>query len=165
MRFSFVLSLAILTTTTGASVAKQYSPESKFTQAMHCIKNGDRDWLSSPLSEERTLQAGFTSDAHSYPGEKHIIVVVYQGQTEGQVFDLKEGVAAGKRLLSVVNNGAFSMARNGKVRFTEPPLGGVWTQEFLKKAITRIAGRERVSIPVQSLIGKFPDVTCSSYAK
>src|SRR5215472_11252316 len=78
-------------------------------RVMHCIKSGDRDWLAPPLSGEReTLRFGFTRDGVSYPGESHLIVVVYEARSKGQVFDLLDQSSKRQMRLKIVNNGRFT---------------------------------------------------------
>ena len=132
-------------------------------RAMHCIKSGDRDWLIPPPSgNSGTLRFGFTRDRKSYPDQSHVIVVVYESRSKGQVFDLLEKPTKGQVRLIVVNNGRFSVT-GSKVQVDEI-LGGVWTNQFLTKAIRAILADRSFSVQVSRLKQSFPDTVCSSYA-
>ena|SRR5437763_1681986 len=160
MKFSFYLLVLLLL----SKVAFAQNPAT-LMRAMHCIKSGDRDWLSSPLSEQNTLRVGFIRDTTSYPGERHLVVAVYQSISDGQVFDLREESNGKKHLLTIENNGKFSITGKGKIKFVDPPLGGVWTQQFLEASIIKIQRSPKSSLGVSRLKEEFPDVACRSYAQ
>ena len=131
--------------------------------AMHCIKSGDRDWLSPPLSEARTLRFGFGWDRRSNRGQSHLIVVVYEDRSKGQVLDLLEEHSNGQLRITVVNNGSFRMLF-GKVDMDEL-LGGVWTYEYLQRNVRSILKQQVYSTPISTLLRRFPGVACSSYVE
>lgn len=145
-----------------ASAVPQAKTQTTLLEALHCIRSGDQNWLNSPLDTREMLLAAFTHDSESYPGETHLIVVVYENGSHGQFFDLKQKTNGTKHAFDIENNGAFTLKGN-KLEFTNPPLGGVWTQNYLERGIRKAVRQPRTSFPLQAVVKDRTDLTCKSY--
>jgi hypothetical protein len=158
----FVLFIVLL------GFAQQAQPERdsllEAQAVMHCIRAGDRDWLIAPASSATRLRVGLIHDRKAYEGKDHIVVVVFESNTNGQVFDLRAEYENKQYVYTVVNNGSFTL-KNGRLEFLDPPLGGVWTQEYLEKNIKKIAKGAKIWLSLSTLLKPLSGVTCSSYVQ
>jgi hypothetical protein len=135
------------------------------TQAvMHCIKAGDRDWLNGSLSNATGFRVGLIHDRESYPSKDHIIVVVFETDSKGQVFDLTAECKNKQCVYTIVNNGSF-MLNKSHLEFLDPPLGGVWTQEYLEANIRKITNARRTWVNLSTISAPLPEVSCTSYVQ
>jgi hypothetical protein len=129
----------------------------------HCIKAGDRDWLDAPLSDAKSFYVGLTHDRRSYPGEDHIIAVVFQSRTAGQFFDIT-ATCNDKCVYTIQNNGAFKLQKKA-IKLVGAPLGGIWTEEYLEKNIKKTFVGPKVRVQISDIIHINPEVICKSYAQ
>lgn len=162
MRFAVMLAMVCLGLVCLSVEAVNAQAAPNIAQVMHCIKSGDRDWLTSPLSEAKELQVGATYDRKSYEGKTTIVVVVFQTPAKGQMFDLTEERKGSERIYTVENNGSFLITGN-RIDFVDPPLGGVWTQETLARNMRRAIAGTRKRVAVSAISRAFPNVSCKSY--
>jgi hypothetical protein len=135
------------------------------TQAAHCMVSAGRDTHKVLHGNPKTLYVGSHTDTTSYPGEQAIFVVDYQDSklTKGFVFLYFIHESKGQRVFRFENNATF-IHKKKEIEFTEPPLGGVWTQEHVEAAIDRIEKQPKVELFVKDLRGSFAGVRCESYA-
>ena len=84
------------------------------------------------------------------------------GRAKGEMFDVVYQQKDRKTIFDVQNNGSFVRSGN-KIDFVDPPLGGVWTQAHLMRAIKRAGLRPEVLFDVKELSATFPNVTCKPY--
>ena len=158
----FLAALSIMIPLTNIAHAQKVE-NATLVSALHCIRDGDHDWLGSALSTRPILHAAAVADNTSYPGHPHLIIAVYSNGTSGQVYDVERSAKAGKKYLRIENNAAFSLV-NGEIVFDDPPLGGVWTQDHLVASLKRIMSRTQQSFMNSTLMAPQPNVVCSSYA-
>src|SRR5215469_7582052 len=157
MRFAVMLSMVCLSR---EALNAQAAPN--IAQVMHCIKSGDRDWLTSPLSEAKELQVDATYDRTSYEGQTHIVLAVFQTPAKGQVFDLTLERKGSERIYTVENNGSF-LITGDQIEFVDPPLGGVWTQETMERNIRKAIAGPKKRVAVSAISRSLPNVSCKSY--
>ena len=148
----------------GLAAHSQNNSSELLRGASHCLVVEDTDWLSVQKSHAKSVRVGYVIDTLSYPGTNTIYVVVYANsdRSSGKIFDLTYQQKGGKTIFDVQNNGSFVRLGN-KIDFVDPPLGGVWTQAHLMRAITRAGLRPEVLFDVKELSVSFPSVTCKSY--
>ncbi|HWX53395.1 MAG TPA: hypothetical protein VN176_02265 [Verrucomicrobiae bacterium] len=154
---AFSLYLTVLSLT-GVSAA-QISSRSNAIQTLRCV---DQKGLSAPLSEQKQWQVSFARDVKSYPGEEHIIAVVFSGAHSGQVFDMQRKRAGTKISLNIVNNSDL-VIKKGEPELVDA-LWGVWTQEHLRANVLKAMRNRKFLIKAEELQKAFPNVACSSYA-
>jgi hypothetical protein len=132
--------------------------------ASHCLAVEDTGWLSVQDSHAKLIRVSYVIDTVSYPGEKAIYVVAYadSGSANGKIFHVVYQQKGRKTIFDVQNNGSFVRSGN-KIDFVDPPLGGVWAQAHLMRAIKRAGLRPEVLFDVKELLATFPSVTCKSY--
>lgn len=132
--------------------------------ASHCLTVEDTDWLAVQNSQTKSVRVSYAIDTLSYPGTNTIYVVVYANsdRSSGKIFDLTYQQKGGKTIFDVQNNGSFARSGN-RIDFVDPPLGGVWTQAHLVRAIRRAERRQEVLFDVKELSASSPGVTCRSF--
>jgi hypothetical protein len=135
------------------------------TQAAHCMVTAGRDTHRVLHGNPKTLNLGSHGDTTSYPGEQALYIVDYQDSklSKGLVFLYFISESRGQRVFRFENNATF-IRKKKEIEFTEPPLGGVWSQEHIEAAIDRIEKQPKVELYVKDLRGSFPGVRCESYA-
>jgi hypothetical protein len=132
-------------------------------QAVHCL--AAKRFL--PLSKMTDGSFGYVLDEKSYPGEKMLYVVKYPKPSRryGLVFTIFVTDHDGRRDFNIQNNAGFNASKDSDegVSFTNPPLGGSWTQEHLVSAIKQIAKQPTVALPMKSLVEVDSSVSCEAY--
>jgi hypothetical protein len=148
----------------GLAAHSQSNSSELLRGASHCLAVEDTDWLSVQDSHAKSIRVSYVIDTVSYPGGKTIYVVAYEGsgRAKGEIFDVVYQQKDRKTIFDVQNNGSFVRSGN-KIDFVDPPLGGVWTQAHLMRAIKRAGLRPEVLFDVKELSASFPSVTCKSY--
>jgi len=116
-----------------------------------------------PLSSAKSIHVSLTHDRQLYPGEDHIIAVVFQSRTVGQFFDITANCNR-KCVYTIQNNGVFKVEKNA-INFVGAPLGGTWTQEYLEKNIKKTLNGPKTRVQISDIINVSPEVSCSSYAQ
>ncbi len=139
--------------------AAQVSSRATAIQTFHCV---EEKGLSAPLSGQGQWQVGFARDIRSYPGEEHIIVIVFSGTTAGQVFDVLRERSGPSVSLHIVNNAGL-IVDSGKIELIDP-LWGLWTRKHLEANTLKAIHSRRFLIKAEELKKAFPHVACSSYA-
>jgi hypothetical protein len=130
----------------------------------HCIKAGDREWLTEPLANARSLRVAMVHDRTSYPGEDTIVVVVLETDYKGQFFAVQADCKKEQCTYDIQNNGSFTFKKN-HFDFVDPPLGGVWTQERLERNIKKALSSRVTWLEVSSVLKPISRVRCTSYAE
>jgi hypothetical protein len=90
-------------------------------------------WKSSEVAKPGAIMH-FTEDNEAFRRITHVVVVVPTGPTAGLLLDYEVIVSRGPARATVVNNASYAIVK-GTVRFPNPPLGGVWTQEFITRSL------------------------------
>jgi len=157
------LAVCILMAVT-ATVEAQRAPKMLF-EATHCLVTEKQDWLNLREVADMSLLLGYYVDRKSYPAEQYLYVVLYDsGAREGGlVFGLDVKQQKGARVFRVQNNARFKKLK-GEVVFTDPPLGGTWTQEHLMQAINQIEKASTFRLRVEDARRPIESVRCESYA-
>jgi hypothetical protein len=134
-----------------------------FLSASHCLAT-EGNWLPVRDPKASSFEAAYVIDTKSDPGVNHIYVVIYTNKehSKGKAFDLRYKVGAGKTTMDVQNNAGFAVSR-GRVIFSEPPLGGTWTQTHLSSAITHAGAKVATVLDLSQVSEPSPDVKCESY--
>lgn len=103
------------------------------------------------------LSTGYSVDAKSYPGERVLYLVIYTrpNRSQGLVFSILLGGSDALTTFHVVNNAEFVRTRKADadfkkegIKFIEPPLWGIWTQEHIAAAIDQIARGQTSDFPL-----------------
>lgn len=157
MRFLLKLLIAFCTT---APIFAQEVSKSIMSDAAHCVVYGDQDWLEGRQHSTVTLSAVF--DTISYPKRPYLILLVHTGRRSGQAFSIQMDKIGNKRAFMIQNNADFEMIGR-HVSYTNPPLGGVWTQNHLSKSIAKAMTSRLYTLPMSSLTVGRGDIECSSY--
>lgn len=133
-------------------------------QVMHCLKTTDLDWLgnSPALERAKILEVGLRHDRKTYPGEDMVFVVVFEGPTRGDVFELTRKNHGRRRSYRIENNGEFKL-RSGQVEWIGEILGGIWTHEYIEGNIKRIVRGPKTWVRVTDVLKPFHQVTCMSF--
>lgn len=133
-------------------------------EVMHCLKSGDLDWLgNSPMLENaKSVSMGLRHDRKSYEREDHIIVVIFEHRTRGDVFDLTREDRGNRRIYRIENNGEFSLEHK-TIEWPGEILGGNWTHDYMERNIRRVMRGPRIRVQLEVLPRSFPQVTCTSY--
>jgi hypothetical protein len=164
MRFrilSFFVAASLFPITT---VAQRNAVPELLTDAAYCLVTEKHDWLGVAKTKMPKVQMSFMVDTTSFPGEKHLVVVSFDGPRSGRVFDIKLSNHRGKTIFKIENNAKFVYSRESS-KFTEPPLGGVWTTERLQSAISKIrAGKRKYDLSISELLASSRKLECTSYA-
>lgn len=112
------------------------------------------------------FRMGYYLDTTSYPGDKALYVVDYTSKTqsEGYVYTVFVTSEDKQRTFNIQNNAKFIRSKKEVwgVRFTEDPLGGIWTQKHIAVAIKRIGRQQTFTLSLKSLSLVSPQ--CESYA-
>jgi hypothetical protein len=155
----------------GTTVCAQEQVPTVLLGAAHCLSN--KGFL--PLSKATELSLGYLDDTKSYPGDEVLYVVVYGGprRSDGWVFSVFLSQKNGRRIFSIQNNAKFVRSSKEGVAFRKEgvdfvvggdPLGGVWTQEHIAKAIQRIERKPKFTVRVKDLLEPPALTQCESYA-
>jgi hypothetical protein len=132
-------------------------------QAVHCL--AAKQFLLPSKVADGTF--GYVLDEKSYPGEKMLYVVEYPkpSRHHGLVFTIFVTDHDGHRDFNIQNNARFIASKHGDegVSFTNPPLGGSWTQEHLISAINQIEKQPTVALPMKNLVEVDSSVSCEAY--
>ena len=142
------------------SLPAQISDRSTAVRMMHCIQAGQ--WLVRPLSEQKQWRVSYTRDVKSYPGQEHIVLLVFSTERNGQVFDFARERSGAKTSLAITNNAGFRIDK-GKALLKDP-LWGIWTRQHLEANILKAVNSQRFVITTEELQNDFSGVACSSYA-
>lgn len=158
----FALIVSLLACFGITAQAQQPVPRLLF-RAAHCL--AVKHFL--PQSSTGKLTFGYLLDEKSYPGDKVIYVVTFAAPTRsnGTVFAVFLSSKHGHETFNIQNNAGFVLSKLEPigVSFVTPPLGGDWTQEHLASAIREIERQPRFTLPVKSLFGVDPSVSCEAY--
>lgn len=121
--FSLCLFLACLCPVLHA----QDNPPTVLYEAAQCLATGKYEWVD--VTGQKTLQLAYHTDNKTYNGAHYIYVIVFTtpARDKGKVFDIR---VKDHHTYSVENNARFTITPDG-ITFTEPPLGGSWTQNQL----------------------------------
>jgi hypothetical protein len=136
-------------------------PPRVLLQILHCREADKFGVLDSDLKKGQVLKASFTRYVQSEPAIEGFVLVIYESNTKGDVFDFIRKFEHGKVWFYLVNNASFSLNQNN-VLSVDDALGGVWIQGHLKQRVKK-AMRNTYSIPVESLVGPFQNVGCHAY--
>jgi hypothetical protein len=153
----------ILLGCSSTAVRSQVEPPQLLVRATQCL--AAKEFL--PRSRATALNFGYIVDSSSYPHENVLYVVEFArpGRPKGWVFTILLTENNGRQVFNIQNNAKFVRSKdepNG-VDFSDPPLGGVWTQERITSAIRQILGRASYSIPAKNLVVAPPEIQCESY--
>jgi hypothetical protein len=146
-----------------STVRSQEKTPKLLVRAAHClaVKN------NFPSSKAATLSFGYLLDEKSYPGEKVLYAVNYATTTRsnGSVFAIFLTERDGRQIFNIQNNASFVLSKDDSVgvSFTDPPLGGTWTQEHLAAAIKQIEKQPVFVISVKDILAASPLTDCESY--
>ena len=118
-------------------------------------------------SKATALTFGYLLDENSYPGQKVLYVVEFASPTEpkGFAWAIFIGQDGDLQVFNIQNNTSFVLSKGELhgVKFVNPPLGGVWTQDHLAFAIERIVKQPRFIISVKDTLASDPSTRCESY--
>lgn len=132
-------------------------------QAVQCL--AAKDFL--PATKATVRRFGYMLDTKSYPGEKVIYVVDYTGsdRSGGMVFAVFMTQKDGRQIYDIQNNAGFVRSKDGEegIDFTEPPLGGTWTQQHIVAAIKSIERLRTIAVPASDLLRPTTGTVCASY--
>lgn len=130
--------------------------------AAHCL--AAKQFL--PRSRATKFTFGYLLDEHSYSGDKVIYIVVYAApaRANGWFFAVFPTGNDRHEVFNIQNNATFVLSKHEQlgVSFTNPPLGGTWTQEHIVSAIKEIEKQPRFTILVKDLYAP-TSCTCESY--
>jgi len=147
----------------GSTVRSQEPAPELLVRAAHCL--AVKDFL--PKSTSTSLTFGYLLDEKSYPREKVLYVVNFPEPTRSNGFAFTVFLAEENKIsvFNIQNNASFVMSRGDEngVSFTDPPLGGTWTQQHLTSAISQIEKQPRFRIPVPEVLAEDPLTRCESY--
>jgi len=154
-----VIGLGLFLALTSAGGRLSNSPDAPTSAALRCL--AEKKFMV--LSGAAPIIVAAWEDERSYPGERVLYVAQYgsEDRRSGWIFVLvREG-----RGWSVANNAAFEVSadREGRVEFTDPPLGGEWTQKHIEMAIKQLARRQLYSVGMAQLQGPRAAKECSAY--
>lgn len=115
---------------------------------------------------KRPQRFGYFIDETSYPGQRVIYLVNFRalGRPNGFVYAVFVTDKQGHQYFDIQNNATFVVSKDlSDVEFTNPPLGGVWTQEHLTSAIKEIERRPRMVLSARSAFSRDPSLNCEAY--
>lgn len=147
----------------GANCPAQSLPPKDLMQAMHCITSNHGGWLTPPLSRQKQWPASVARERMGYPHEDHMVVVVYENASRGQMFDLSAHINAGKWRYKIENNGTFNLDK-GHIDFVNSPMSSAWPPGRLEAFVREALRAERFMLRASMLGPASRLVTCSSYA-
>jgi len=123
-------------------------------------------------SNKRLLSTAYWVDAKSYPGEKVLYLVAYErpDRSQGLVFSIFLNGPATRTVFDIQNNAEFVRTRKADadfkkegVKFVEPPLWGIWTQEHIAAAIDRIGHEHGFDLSDAGASRSLHSDQCESY--
>jgi hypothetical protein len=156
------VNLVILLLASFAVTARAQTPQ-LLIHASQCLVAKHN--FSVPMSTALTF--GYTIDEKSYPGERVMYVVNYAPptQSDGSVFVIFLTQHGGHQVFNIQNNAGFVLTKNATdgISFTNPPLGGTWTQEHLESSIKEIEKQSRFTIPAKDFLAVDSSIRCESY--
>ena len=143
--------------------AQEKAPE-VLREAAQCL-------VSKAFLKANALDLGYKIDTDSWPGEEVLYVVAFPGRsrTKGYAFTIFLEQKDHHQVFDVQNNARFAKTRSSAkseyngLDFPGPPLGGVWTQEHLAKAINQIRSQPTFSVTASDLELPSPSAGCQSY--
>ena len=167
MKGFLIALLVLLKCTAGAAYSgrSRLQHRQETLEVMHCLKSGDMEWLanSQALTNAKTFVVGLVHDRTSYEYHwDHIVVVVFENRTRGDVFDLTHEDQGNHRTYRIENNGEFRLG-HAEVEWPGEILGGNWTHDYIERNIRRVMRRPKIRVQLKKLPRPFPQVTCTSY--
>ena len=148
------------------SAAQVTNPASSLTEAIqivHCLKDGELNWLSdSPtLDKAHRLHVGFVHDRKTFPGEDFITMVVFENPAKGDVFEIVGERQKTRRTYSIVNNGSIDPARKGRPDWVGDVLFGIWTRHYIERHVLKVMAGPKVWVSVKTALKPMPKVSCT----
>jgi hypothetical protein len=151
----------------GVSALAQGNPPEIVRNALGCLQR--KNFLPG---DKRLLSTAYWVDAKSYPGEKVLYLIVYErpNRSQGLVFSIFLDGSATRTVFDIQNNAEF--LRTGRadadfkkegVKFVEPPLWGIWTQEHIAAAIVRIGHEHSFDLSDEGRSPTLHSDQCASY--
>ena len=156
-----------LTIVMGVAAFAQSDPPEIVRNALDCLQR--KNFLPS---DKRLLSTAYWVDARSYPGERVLYLVLYErhNYSQGLVFSIFLSGPATRTVFDIQNNAEFLRTRKADavfkqegVKFVEPPLWGIWTQEHIAAAIDRIGHKQTFNLSDPGRSPTLHSDQCASY--
>jgi hypothetical protein len=125
-----------------------------------------------PLSKVETLHLGYLIDEKSYPGDRVLYLVDYNGpdRSKGYVFAIFLTQQGQQQVFDIQNNATFKITpladvktSGNEIDFPGPPLGGTWTQQHLMAAIRQINQQPSFAVAASDFSVQSPHIDCAAY--
>jgi hypothetical protein len=131
------LALFLLSISLSAALSAQDRAPALLFEAAQCLATDSHQWID--VHEVKALSLGYKIDKKTFAGGHYLYVIVYSTpkRDQGRVFDIRYKEENRQHVYSIENNADFVKTPKG-INFTEPPLGGTWTQNQLTTAIQQI---------------------------
>lgn len=146
-----------------ACVSAKTKPPAVLTNAVSCLAKKN----NFPLSSKSDGTFGYWLDTKSYPGESVIYVVNYINDEpkKGFVFVIFFSRNGDTQSFNIQNNATFLLSeeKSRSVKFVNPPLGGLWTQEHIVYAINKIEDGKKFIVPIIRKSAQKQPIVCTSY--
>jgi hypothetical protein len=157
------LALLVVLTSMGAALYAQDKPPALLWEAAQCLATDKHQWID--LRDVKTLDLAYETDSRKFAGNKYLFVIVYGNaqRSQGRIFDISYRDEPHHRVYSIENNADFVSGPNKNINFTEPPLGGNWTQTQLSTAIQKMLhSRKWYEAQVKFLIKPSSHIRCET---
>ena len=128
----------VLFAVNGSTLQAKEASAPDVQNSLFCLTRGPNPVLSFAKSTKYQVQS--LVDTTSYSGQTHVIIIVRQPSNLFEIFDIVIS-GASKPLYRLVNNAVIRMTSRG-AEFQTAPLGGLWTQNHIRRSFF-VAMRQR----------------------
>lgn len=158
---ALLFALALLSFT--QSARPQTKIPGNLLQIMHCMEADKLVAVDAWTAQHQAFRVSWTHSLSRDPaiGEE-FYVIIYHSSTTGDILVYQREQSPKKVDWYIVNNASFTEAA-GNFRYTNDPLGGVWTQNHVRDNVNQALRKKQYLIPYQALAGKYKNVSCHFY--
>ncbi len=141
-----LVSIALMTSAAVAAstpaAASSTQDVSDVTASLYCLSHS-RFRFQDPKA--RQYRVRYIVDTRSSAGERHILLFVEAAGGLTRWYDVEVFRVRTARGYRLTNNAEFVAARRG-LRLVSPPLGGIWANDRLERALARIRLQPAVAV-------------------
>ncbi len=132
LNFASLLAPALLIASVAAASSK--SDVSDVTASLFCLSHSRFNFEDPKVREHRVR---YLIDTKSFEGERHILLFVEAAGGLTRWYDVEVFRMRPARGYRLTNNAEFVAGRRG-LRLVGPPLGGIWANDRLERALAAV---------------------------
>jgi hypothetical protein len=132
MRIYSALFVFVLLMANGSTLQSKEASAFDVQNSLFCLTRGKNPVLN--LAKSGRYQVHSLVDATSYSGQTHVLIIFRRLSNLFDIFDIAVS-SEPKRRYRLVNNASIETTSRG-AEFQTEPLGGLWTQNFIRRSFS-----------------------------